>query len=206
MSTLPVVFEPQAPVRLGTCLSRAVSLYTRELGWFAGWGLAVAGLQAAMSAATAGWALVLGLCLVVPTKLGLYAIADAAAHGRAVGWDDVLSGYKRGSAYMLGLLETFLLIAGLLALVFPMIIVAIGLTWSIAAMHRRDLGAVEAVKHSFYLARLHLGLTLGVAFVALVLDSLATGTILLGALAAPLVACLKTVAFEQIDPRLDLLS
>lgn len=204
---LPVaVFEPQQPVRLGTCLQRGFHLYTRELGWFAGWGLAVSALQAAMGAATAGWALLLGLCLIVPTKVGLYAIADAAARGVPVTLEVVLSGYKRAPAYVLGLLETALLVVGLLALVLPMFLVAFGLTWTTVALHRRQLGAIEAVQASFRLSRAHLGLTLGVCAVGFVLDSVATGTILLGVLAAPLIACLKTVAFEQIDPQVDLLS
>lgn len=193
------------PVRLGDCLQRAMSLYTRELGWFAACGLAVAAVQAAMGAATAGWAWVLGLVILVPTQVGVYAIADAAARGDTVTFATMMEGYKRGPAYVLGLLETLLLVAGLLAFVFPIIFVAVALTWTTAALYRRNMGAWEAVRHSFSLTRSHLGLTLGVCLVAVVLDTVATGTILLGAIGVPLLACLKTVAFEQADPELDLL-
>lgn len=203
---LPDIFAAQHPVRLGTCLERAFRLYTREWGWFAGWGLAVAALQAALGVATAGWAILLGLALIVPTKLGLYAIAAAAAEGRPVSLATLAEGYKRPAAWALGLLETGLLVLGTLALILPGVLVAFGLTWTAAALYRRNLSAVEAVGMSFRLARRHPGLTLGVTLVGFAFDAVGTGTVLLGCLTLPMMTCLKTVAFEQLDPKLDLFS
>lgn len=195
------VFEPMDRVSIGAIAQRAFSLYTSQLGWFIAWGLAVAVFSAALTAATAGWAILLGLCLIVPTHIGLYAVAEAAACGDEIDASTVLQGFRRGPAYLLGLLETLMLVVGFLALVLPAVILAAGLTWTTVALYRRELGPLQAIRRSLSLAWSNPGLTAAVCVLAWALNTLGSGTIVLGAVAVPLVACIKSVAFEQISPR-----
>jgi hypothetical protein len=200
VSTSPLL-APMDKVAIIPCISRAFQLYGKALPWFVGWGLTVSLFQAAMGVVTAGWALLLGLAVIVPLNVGLYAIADAAANGDRVDLDTILTGFKRGPAYALGILQTVLLVAGLLLFVLPVLIVLPALTWTVPALHRRKMAALDAVVYSAGLAKRHLGLTLAVMGFAFLLDSLATSTIVLGAFTLPLMACLKTVVFEQIARR-----
>lgn len=195
------VFEPMERVSVGEIVQRAVRLYTSQLGWFIGWGLAVALFSAAFTAATAGWAIVLGLCLIVPTHIGLYAVAEAGAQGDPIDAATVLQGFRRGPAYLLGLMESVMIVFGLMALVLPGIVLAAGLTWTIVALYRRDLGPLQAIRRSLSLAWQHPALTAAVCLLTWALNTLGSGTIVLGAVAVPMVACIKSVAFEQIAPR-----
>ena len=200
MSTSPLL-APMDKVAIIPCISRAFQLYGKALPWFVGWGLTVSLFQAGLGFVTAGWALLLGLAIIVPLNVGLYAIADAAANGDTVDADTVLAGFKRGPAYALGVLETVLLVASLLVFVLPVFIVLPALTWAVPALHRRQLAALDAVVYSAGLAKRHIWLTLGVMGFAFLLDSVATGTIVLGAFTLPMMVCLKTVVFEQIARR-----
>lgn len=195
----PAFFAPMTPVSLGTAVQRGFSLYTSQLGWFAAAGLAVSGLHAAFGYITAGWALILGLMILVPTKLGLYHIARATARGEQVDFSTMVRGFSNPSAYVVGLIETTLLIAGLLLFVAPMFWVAFAISWTTPALASRKLGAIAAIKRSFKLAHANLGLTVGVMLCGVVLELLADSTIVVGALTAPLLACIKIVLFEQID-------
>jgi len=200
-SPLPAAFLPMKQITMGSCLRRAVGLYLARLPWFAVWGLCLAALQLAVGQATEDWARALGGLLVIPTTVGFYAIADRAAHKDRVNVHTLLAGCKRGSAWLLGVLEGVILMAGLVAFIVPVIAAAVLLTWAVPALYLRDLGAFSAISRSFGIARQNLGLTFVIAVTCLVLQVLGTGSFLLGAVAIPLSVCLKTVAFEQLDPR-----
>ncbi len=200
-SDATAAFSPMPVVDFGTCIQRAVRLYTSATGWFVVWGLAVAALQACLAVATAGWALLLGLMVLVPANIGLFAIVVAAARGETPTPATVLEGFRIPRAYALGLLETLLLCVGLVFFVVPGLIFAVATTWSAVALYRRNLGAWDAVTHSLALTRSHLGLTLLLLILTMGLQSLGTGTIVLGALTLPLAACLKVVLYEQIAPK-----
>ena len=201
MSLAPLLYAPGGPVTIGDSFQRALKLYAAGLPWFMGWGLAVAAFQAALGAATAGWALLLGLAVMVPMQVGLYAIADATVKGDPISGDTLLRGFRLGPAYALGLLETLLLVGGLLMFVLPMFVVSLALTWSVPFLFRRDRAALNAVIDSAKLTRDHLWLTLGVLCVATCLNLLGTGTVVLGVITLPLMVCLKTVVFEQLTRR-----
>lgn len=192
-------FAPMKPVSLGTAVRRAFGMYTSQLGWFAAAGLAVSALHAAFGYISAGWALILGLMILVPTKLGLYHIALATARGEPVDLSTVTRGFRNPAAYVVGLIETTLLIVGMLLFVAPVFWVAFSISWTTPALAHRKLGAVAAIKRSFKLAHANLGLTIGVMLCGVVLELLADSTIVVGALTAPLLACIKSVLFEQID-------
>lgn len=166
-------------------------------------GLAYSTVEALATAASAGWALLLGMVLLTPAALGTYALASAVARGEAPSINLLLSGFKDGRAYALGALTTVLVFAGLLLFLLPAVVVMVGMTWSLAVLHRRPVGALDAARRSFALAKENLGFTLLFLALTLVLHSLGTGTILLGAFTFPFLVCLKLVLFEQLDRGLE---
>lgn len=201
MSDQQNVFLPMETVSLGECVQRAARLYLSQLGWFVGTGLLVSIIQASVVAATAGWAMLLGLLVLVPANMALVSVAYSEARGESLSGDTILEGFRRGPAYALGMLESLILVIGFLFAIVPGFLAIVALTWATIAMFRDHLPAVDAVKQSFALTRDHPGLTIAMVIAAFALESLATGTIVAGAITLPLLVCLKVVVFEQIVGR-----
>jgi hypothetical protein len=200
MSSADNPFAPMPHVTIGACVSRGLSLYTSNLGWLAAAGLLAAVVQAFLIASTAGWAILLGMVLTVPAYMGVYAVASAGTRGEAIDVHTLLSGFKDPRAYALGVAQSVLLVVSILLFVLPVFVSVVGLTWSAVALQRRpDIGAIDAIKRSFGLARKHLGITLLITLMAIIFDSLGTGTLLLGAVTIPIMVCVKLIAFEAVD-------
>jgi hypothetical protein len=194
------VFQAGNP-DLNLVVSRTWSIYTKQLAWFAATGVAVSVVQGAMAYASGGLMLLLGMAILVPTNLSLYVLTDLVARGETPTIDRLLDGFKNPQAWLLGILETFLLVIALMALVIPGIILAVALGWSVPLLARRQMGAGEAIRRSMSLTLEHLGFSLGMVFLAWFLHSLGSSTLILGGLTLPILAIARSIAIEMVEPR-----
>jgi hypothetical protein len=194
------VFEAGKP-DLNLVVSRTWSIYTRQWAWFAATGVAVSTIQGAMAYASGGLMLLLGMAILVPTNLSLYVLTDIVARGETPTIDRLLVGFKNPQAWLLGILETLILVAALIAFVIPGLILALALGWSVPLLARRQMGAAEAMRRSMRLTMERLGFSLGMVLLAWFLHSLGSSTMILGGLTLPLLAIARCIAIEMIEPR-----
>lgn len=193
-------FEAGKP-DLNLVISRSWSIYTRQWAWFAATGVAVSTIQGAMAYASGGLMLLLGMAILVPTNLSLYVLTDIVARGETPTVDRLLEGFKNPQAWLLGILETIVLVIALMALVIPGLVLALALGWSVPLLARRQMQAGEAMRRSVSLTLEHLGLSLGMVLLAWFLHSLGSSTMILGGLTLPLLAIARSIAIEMVEPR-----